>query len=448
MMKPALPAEEAARLKALREFDVLDTPRAADSDDLTWLASQICGTPVAMVSLVDGDRQWIQAKTGTDLTETPRDIAFCSHAILQSDLLIVPDAHADERFADNPLVTSGPNIRFYAGAPLITPEGYALGTLCTVDQVPRQLSAEQQEGLRALARQAMTQFRLRRSLKQLQDLEALRNSLTQMIVHDLRTPLTSLIGGLQTIEVLGELNEEQREFLSMSVQGGQTLLGMINDLLDIGKLEDGSLELEYADLVVDQVVAPAVRQVAQLAKEKNITLAVDFAPDLPAVHADEEKLVRTLVNLLGNGLKFTPEGGTVTLSVRPSDREHALLFAVTDTGEGIPAGAFERIFEKFGQVETRTSGRKRSTGLGLTFCKMVVEAHGGRIWVESEMAGGSTFSFVIPASPCVSERVSTLFGGPAEALPAAANLDHAAEREEILIGARGRSAESMMTPRR
>jgi signal transduction histidine kinase len=299
---------------------------------------------------------------------------------------------------DNPLVTSGPHVRFYAGAPLITPEGHALGTICTVDQVPHQLSSDQQEALRALARQAMTQFRLRRSLKQLQDLEALRDSLTHMIVHDLRTPLTSLLGGLQTMELTGELNDEQSELLELSIQGGQMLLRMINDLLDINKLEAGALELEYTDLDVERIIAQAVQQVEYLAAERQLRLDRETAPDLPTLYADEEKLVRTLVNLLGNALKFTPSGGNVRVSVGPAEHERALCFAVSDSGEGIPKEAFARIFEKFGQVETRKSARKMSTGLGLTFCKMVVEAHGGRIWVESEPGQGSTFSFVIPVS--------------------------------------------------
>jgi signal transduction histidine kinase len=393
-----LPINEAVRLEALRAYDVLDTPPEEAFDDLTRLASQICGTPVAMVSLVDGDRQWFKSKVGTEATQTPRDVAFCAHAILEPDLFVVPDAEADARFSDNPLCTSDPHVRFYAGAPLITPDGHAIGTLCAIDRVPRQLTPEQLEALRALARQAMTQFELRRNLKQLQELEELRDSLTHMIVHDLRTPLTSLLTGLQTLEAVGELNRDQAELLGLSVQGGQTLLRMINDLLDISKLEDGSLKLEYADLRVESLIDESVRQVAPLASEKKILLAQEIVPDLPTLYADEEKLLRMLVNLLGNAIKFTPAGGTVTLSARPSDTERALLLSVTDTGEGIPAEAFARIFEKFGQVESRQAGRRMSTGLGLTFCKMVVEAHGGRIWVESELGQGSTFRCAVPLS--------------------------------------------------
>lgn len=394
-MRAPLPANESARLDALRAYDVLDTPAEQAFDDMTLLAAQILGTPMAMVSLVDADRQWFKSRLGTELKETPRDAAFCAHAIMEPDLLVVPDARADARFADGALVTGDPQIRFYAGAPLVTPDGHALGTLCAVDREPHEMTVEQAEALRALARQTMVQLQLRRSLKQLQELERMRDSLTHMIVHDLRTPLTSLLAGVQTVELLGALNEDQREVLALATEGGQTLLSMINDLLDIGKTEDGSLTLDRAAVCPRDLTDRAVVQVASLARDKEMALERRAAPELLPLAADEEKLLRTLVNLLGNALKFTPPGGRVTVSA-DAERDGAVRFQVTDTGEGIPREAFSRIFEKFGQVESRTAGRKMSTGLGLTFCKMVVEAHGGRIWVESEPGQGSTFSFIIP----------------------------------------------------
>jgi signal transduction histidine kinase len=185
----------------------------------------------------------------------------------------------------------------------------------------------------------------------------------------------------------------------MAVEGGQTLLGMINDLLDISKMEAGELTLEYAPLSPGELVERAANQVALLANNKGLALAHEVAPDLPQTFdGDEEKLRRTLVNLLGNAIKFTPSGGTVTVGVRrdPNAFSDALVFFVRDTGEGIPKEAFGRIFEKFGQVENRRAGRKNSTGLGLTFCKLAVETHGGHIGVESELGKGSTFSFTVP----------------------------------------------------
>ena len=157
-------AEETARLHALRRYRILDTEPEKAFDDLALLASEICGTPMALISLVDADRQWFKARVGVTARETSRSIAFCAHAIRQRELFVVPDAARRRRFCDNPLVVSPPNIRFYAGAPLVTPDGHALGTLCVVDRVPRKLSPTRRRPCEALKRQVEAQLELRRNL--------------------------------------------------------------------------------------------------------------------------------------------------------------------------------------------------------------------------------------------------------------------------------------------
>ena len=164
-MNAPLPPAEKKRLKVLWQYDVLDTVPEAVFDDLTELAARICEAPIALISLVDENRQWFKSKVGLSINETSRDLSFCAHAIRQEGLFIVPDATRDERFAKNPLVVSDPKIRFYAGAPLITPDGHALGTLCIIDKVPRELRPDQQQALRVLARHVMTQLELRRQSK-------------------------------------------------------------------------------------------------------------------------------------------------------------------------------------------------------------------------------------------------------------------------------------------
>jgi len=155
---------DGARVAALQKYDILDSEPEKAFDDLALLASYVCKTPIALISLVDEDRQWFKSKVGVSISETPRDIAFCSVAIQQPDVFVVPDTLLDERFRNNPLVVSDPRIRFYAGAPLISEEGYALGTLCVVDRTPREVTTEQQEALKALSRLVLAQMEFRRNL--------------------------------------------------------------------------------------------------------------------------------------------------------------------------------------------------------------------------------------------------------------------------------------------
>jgi GAF domain-containing protein len=168
-MKAPIPDNEAQRLAALREYHILDTAAEAAYDDITALAAYLCNVPIAMISLVDESRQWFKSKLGLNQQETPRDVAFCAHAILQSEPLIVRDATKDARFADSALVTREPHIRFYAGFPLSSPEGFALGTLCAIDRRPRQLSASQKTAMQALSRQVMALLELRRVSAQMAD---------------------------------------------------------------------------------------------------------------------------------------------------------------------------------------------------------------------------------------------------------------------------------------
>ena len=164
MGAPIMSANDAARVGALQKYAILDSEPEQAFDDLTLLASYVCKTPIALISLIDGNRQWFKSKVGISATETSRDIAFCSTAIQQPDVFVVPDALQDERFRTNPLVVSDPNIRFYAGAPLINEDGYALGTLCVIDRAPRNLAADQEAALKALSRLVLMQMEFRRNL--------------------------------------------------------------------------------------------------------------------------------------------------------------------------------------------------------------------------------------------------------------------------------------------
>jgi two-component system sensor histidine kinase/response regulator len=225
------------------------------------------------------------------------------------------------------------------------------------------------------------------------ELEKLRDDMRNMIVHDLRTPLTSLIVGMDMLAGDGDLTETQRLMMDISREGGQTLLGMINDLLDVEKMESGATRLQYTELSAAALVGTAIKQVSSLAAMEETAIVTDIAPDLPPFAGDENKLSRTLVNLIANAIKFTRAGAVNVIASQ--DVPDKIRFAVIDTGSGIPPEAFERIFEKFGQLDAHT---KVGTGLGLAFCKLAVEAHGGTINVDSTMGVGSTFWFTVPVA--------------------------------------------------
>ena len=177
MMSAPIPANEADRLAALAQYDILDTLPEKEFDDIAWLATHICGTPIALITFLDAGRQWFKSRVALDISETARVISFCSHAILGQGLFEVPNAIEDVRFCDDPLVTGAPDIRFYAGMPLVTCDGYSLGTLCVIDQEPRQLTLQQREGLIVLARQVMRLLEIRLMTREHQQAQCERDRL-------------------------------------------------------------------------------------------------------------------------------------------------------------------------------------------------------------------------------------------------------------------------------
>jgi len=237
--------------------------------------------------------------------------------------------------------------------------------------------------------------RTRRLYLALQDAEEAREDLTHMIVHDMRTPLTSILGGLQTVEG-GELSQDQqRELLANARESSQDLLEMVNSMLDIGEIESGEMELSLSELSLGDVVREAVDRVGALAEAKAIQMTVEGPEAELVVVADHLAISRVLGNLLGNMIKFTPEGGdvTVTVGTEGDDGKDAHV-CVADNGPGIPAELHKKVFDKFFHGHEHFAAP--SSGLGLAFCKLAIEAHGGRIWVDSEPGKGAEFHFTLP----------------------------------------------------
>ena len=396
-----LPQDEADRLAVLEAYRILDTPAEATFDDLTRFASRLCGTPIALVSLVAAHRQWFKSRVGLDAPETPRELAFCAHAILQDEVFEVPDAAADRRFADNPLVLGDPRIRFYAGAPLIGEGGHALGTLCVIDQVPRQLDDLQRDGLAVLGRQVVAQLDLRRSMQELASARdaALAAARAKDIFlghlgHELRTPMNTILGYAQLMmeESTSTGHTSVLPDLAVIERAGQHAAAVIEDILELAQIEAGVPRLRVEEVRLDAFVADIQAFVRPQLRGRGLVWSVAHEPDLGVIRTDPTKLRQILLNLLGNAIKFTP-AGEVRLRVRRGG--HGVLFEVADTGIGIPPDKISLLFRDFTQVHT-SAASLGGAGLGLAISQRHARLLGGVITVESTPGRGSRFALSIP----------------------------------------------------
>ena len=502
---------------------ILDTPREAFFDRITRLVARLLHVPIATVTLVDEHRLWFKSHHGLELTETRREGSFCNHAILDDEIMVVADAANDERFLNNAWVAGPPEVRFYAGVPLRSSDGFALGTLCAMGYSPRELDSDERETMSDLAalivheldvraalwqktqqaagmlqvklgvvvnnpglldspivfanpgflamtgyaanevvgrncrflqgadtdhatvdkiREAIAERRtfqgellnykkdgspfwneltispifdeegalvsfvgiqadvtdrrrtadqLKQAYDQLRAFEALRDNLTSMIIHDLRAPLTGIIAFLDLLKITTsqKLNAEEVGFIEMASKGAATLAEMITSLLDVGRLEAGEMPMDIQRVDLRNLIHAATEPF--LAAIGTRSLSHDLPDCAVEVLCDAGLVVRVLANLISNAVKFTPERGEICISATPEDGRTKV--SVRDTGAGIPPEHHVRIFEKFGQVDGQSS--LHSTGLGLAFCRLAIEAHNGAIGVESSEGQGSTFWFVI-----------------------------------------------------
>ena len=424
MSSPPIPANDVARVAALRALGILDTPPEPNYDDLTRLAAQICQVPIALISLVDADRQWFKARVGLDPAETPRELSFCAHAIAepQTDVFVVPDASADPRFAANALVTGAPHIRFYAGTPLVTHDGWALGTLCVIDRAPRQLTPDQLHALTTLRRHILDALELRRIIARqntvIADLDETRRHLDvarrtaeeatrakaeflATMSHEIRTPMNAVIG-MTTLLRDTPLSPAQRDSVDVIQSSGEHLLTVINDILDFSKITSGKLTLESVPFSLPACVAAAVRLLVARATEKKVAIRSTLAPGTPeTIVGDVTRLRQILVNLLSNAVKFTDRGAiTVDVSARAQpDGSSELTFRVSDTGIGIPAARLPHLFQRFEQADSSTTRTFGGSGLGLVISRHLAELQGGKLWAESTPGVGSVFHFTILTRP-------------------------------------------------
>jgi signal transduction histidine kinase len=393
-----VPVDESARLAALHDAGVLDTAPEEDFDDIARLAAEICGTPVGLVSLVDADRQWFKAKVGLEMAETNRDVSMCAHAINGHDLLEVPDTAIDPRSADNPYVTDG-GIRFYAGAPVVLDGTYAVGTVCVVDNKPRQLSEGQRRALRSLARHAAVQLELRRYARhageiadRMRQLDRMKDSFLATVSHELRTPLSTIRGYLEML-LEGDFDgETSRRFLSVMARNSDRLLRLIDELLLVARLTEESMELDVVELDLADLVHQVTTVCRPLAEHKQVALRDRTQAPVPA-RGDTKRLHQALNHLVVNAIKFTGPGGEITVDT-VTDAEPSLI--ITDNGVGIAEEDLPHVFDRFYRCASADVMAVQGPGLGLAIVKSIIDAHHGSIHVESEPGVGTTIRLILP----------------------------------------------------
>ena len=394
--------DDARRVAALADYRMLDTDPERVFDDITQLASKLFQTPIALVSLVDEHRLWFKSQVGLAARESPREYAFCDHAIRAGATFVVPDAAADPRFAANPLVTGEPHIRFYCGVPLCTPEGHALGTLCIIDQVPRTLTAAEVDVLESLARQVETELELRRRLLLMEELLARGQEAQQekelfaaMMVHDLRNPLTSI--GLLAMTV-SPADEASQGALAMVGQETERVRHMLNDALDICLHGMRGLRVLRVDVALDQLVRSIAARFAHRGHVRGQLLRLELPPPPVVVEVDPELLERVIENLLANAMIHGPANRPIDVVMRRL-RGGAIRLEIRDHGPPLTPELAAVLFRPFQRHASAEGIAQRSGhGLGLAFCLLAIEAHGGLIGVEPGDGRGNCFYVELPAT--------------------------------------------------
>tara|TARA_R110002049_G_scaffold4601_4_gene31920 strand:- start:165973 stop:167226 length:1254 start_codon:yes stop_codon:yes gene_type:complete len=397
-----LPSNETERLATLHSYEILDTLPEQEYDDIVKIASRICETPIALVSIVDENRQWFKARVGVDVSETDRDAAFCAHAILnQNEVLNIPDATKDARFVDNPLVTGDPHIRFYAGSPLVTPEGIALGTLCVIDSEPHQLTNEQRESLQALGRQVTALLELHRRTNHLEfyrkELERSNQDLQEFAYvasHDLKEPLRGInnLTNFLIDDHGDDLNEDAREQIRRMGRLTERMQTLINRLLHYARVGSVIEKRESIDVhdAVDQVRECLVSQI----ESQDVSIQVD---ELPRITGEKFLVEEVFQNLISNGIKYnTSSSKVIKIGSRtitePDSGGPLTAFYVADNGIGIPNKFHNDVFTIFRRLHAHDEYGGGS-GAGLTIVRKIINTHGGNIWIDPSYDEGTRFWF-------------------------------------------------------
>lgn len=404
--------DEQLRLRVLKDYKILDSEAEQAYDDITYLASTICRTPISLVSFIDKDRQWFKSHRGTSLQQTSLDTSICAYLARDRQPMIVPDTMNDPRFRDMELMKGPPFIRFYAGVPLISPEGIGLGALCVIDLEPRLMTSEQMQTLTALARQVVALMELRKSKSQFNDQQAklVHNtklaSLGEMaasIAHEINNPLTIINGNVGLLRrILGHIPEGRLPKANQYLESIEKTVHRIDKIIRGLKAlsRDGFNDpYEMVDL------ATSIINANSLNREKFIYHGIEIRRNLPPggalVECRSVQIEQVIINLLSNSFDAVRELPQKWVDIAVFDEGECWVIRITDSGQGIPEELRERIMQPFFTTKEMHQG----TGLGLSISKAIAEEHGGSLELDP-IAKNTCFVLTLPKKQTGARRNS------------------------------------------
>lgn len=434
-------AEDAERISKLRKYQVLNNNEEPAFARLTELAKLFFNMPVVAITFMDEETQYLKSLLGLDgICTTSRKVAICNYTVLSDEVLVLPDLTEDSRFSQNPLVTEAPYLRFYAGAPIIMQEDgktYRLGSLCLMDmQAHHDFTDNDADILAQFAAMAADALKLQDQQRHAKHANEMKSEFLANMSHEIRTPMNGIIG---MVEMLAEtkLSAEQQEYVDNIKVSNEHLLAIINGILDLSKVESGKMTIDSIPMNISSLCNEVVSLFAVKARQRGLTLDYHYTEALsPYIKGDPVRIKQIMVNLVNNAIKFTREGGRVTIDVKHMEnnpcedkygnhksicshelqveqashyntddsgsvnhQDMTLCIEVTDTGVGIKPESLEAIFDAYDQANKSTHRLYGGTGLGLSVCKSLVELMGGYIEVDSAVGIGTTFTVLLPLPP-------------------------------------------------
>ncbi len=386
-------SQETARIEVLRQYEILDTPPDFGLDGLTGLAAQIFDVPIALISFVDKDRIWFKSHYGLEEQESPMESGFCASAILSDELFLVEDATLKAETCAHSLVTGKENIRFYAGMPLRTKEGYNLGAFCILDRKPRILTQTEKDILISFSKLVLNHLELRQEAR---IAVKHQHQILNTTAHDLKNPLS--IMPLLADMIMHHKNDPKAidDIAQQIKDAGRRMAGVIDGILETAREEAGRVNLRLQAVELASLVSAVVNTNLALARNKKQQLSLKVIQDC-RVYADPGKLTEIVDNLINNAIKYSPSETSIYVKVMV--KEEFAVVEVKDEGPGLTKDDKKNLYRRFTSLSAQPTGGENSTGLGLSIVKNLVDAHRGFIYATSDGPGtGATFTVELPLS--------------------------------------------------